>query len=428
MPRGAALVSCAVTGVAWVAATSEDNGQAGPSREVALRQFFDATREGALILDGSGVCVRANRAACDMLGETEERLCGRAIHEILSPIADSGAKHLSTPFDSSESIEGGEFQITSEDGSRRVLQYEAEPLGDDHHIAHLRDITNLEQHEDQDQERKERLVQAERMISLGILVSGVAHEINNPNQLISSNVSLLHEAFNDILPFLDRYYEDNGDFLLGGLSYRELREQMPEILRETLAGSQRIQRIVRELRDYARPTAEASMEPLQLEAVASSAIRLTKNLIRKSTNRFSRHKHGAVPMVRGNVQRLEQVAINLIVNACQALPEPDRGLKVRVGYSDLKNAAILEVQDEGEGMSEETLKHITDPFFTTKRERGGMGLGLAICARIMHEHHGLLTFDSEPGKGTRARMILPIIGAPWAKKLDGAEPPAFLDG
>jgi len=131
-------------------------------------------------------------------------------------------------------------------------------------------------------------------------------------------------------------------------------------------------------------------------------------MIMKSTQKFSIEYASDLPRLKGNFQRFEQVIINLIQNACQALPDSQRGISVSTSYDEKKRSILISIQDEGMGIPPKALPHIMEPFFTTKRDSGGLGLGLSISSRIVKEHGGTLTFTSQPGKGTTAEIILPI--------------------
>jgi polar amino acid transport system substrate-binding protein len=115
-----------------------------------------------------------------------------------------------------------------------------------------------------------------------------------------------------------------------------------------------------------------------------------------------------LPLLKGHVQRLEQVVVNLLMNACQALPDRQCGINVRTGQLPAEAALYLEVSDEGQGIAAADLPHVTDPFFTTRRESGGTGLGLSISARIVKEHGGRLDIASTPPRGTTVRVVLPL--------------------
>lgn len=271
-----------------------------------------------------------------------------------------------------------------------------------------REIAERRQTEEELRRNQQQLVQADKMAALGVLVSGVAHEINNPNGLILLDLQVLDDVLRDAEPVFEEHRARHGDFTLGNLRYSRLREALPRILAEALDASRRVKRIVEDLKNFARQGEPGLRDGVELEAVVQTAVRLVDNLIRKSTAQFQLECAPGLPPVRGNPQRIEQVVVNLLVNACQALPDRARAIGVRTWLDEDGGAVCLEVRDEGVGIAPEHLPRLTDPFFTTKRDRGGTGLGLAISAGIVKEHGGALTFASEPGHGTVARLSLPV--------------------
>ena len=254
---------------------------------------------------------------------------------------------------------------------------------------------------------QQQLVQADKMASLGILVAGVAHEINNPNGLILLNTPLLQGAFDDAQQILEDHYCENGDFTLGWLPYSRMRDEIPHLFSEMLDGAKRIKRIVEDLKDFARQDDSDLCDTVQVNQVVETAVRLVENSIRKATSRFEVAYAEALPPVRGNPQRIEQVVVNLVLNACQALDRKEQGVFVRTRHDPEAGTVVFEVRDEGRGVSPENLSHLCDPFFTTKRESGGTGLGLSISDGIVKEHGGTLDFTSEPGRGLTVVMSLP---------------------
>ncbi|UPU36175.1 transporter substrate-binding domain-containing protein [Geomonas paludis] len=257
------------------------------------------------------------------------------------------------------------------------------------------------------QRNQQQLVQADKMAALGILVSGVAHEINNPTGIILMNMPTLKKIFRDAERILDRYQEEEGEFTLGGIRYQRVRQEVPLILDEMQDGAQRIKKTVEDLKNFARKDDEARKELLDFNHVVQTAVRLVDVATRKSTNNFSASYADGLPQVFGNEQRLEQVVVNLVMNAGQALPDPTRAIALQTSYDAATGRVMLTVRDEGTGISPEHLKHLTDPFFTTKRESGGTGLGLSISANIIKDHGGEISFDSSLGKGTTVTLALP---------------------
>lgn len=255
--------------------------------------------------------------------------------------------------------------------------------------------------------RQQQLIQADKMASLGILVSGVAHEINNPTGLILMNVPVLRRSYQAVEASLDARFREEGDFMIGGLPYSQLRDELPRTLQEMSEGANRIKRIVEDLKHFARRDSSALNEDVDLNAVVQAAARLVDNSIRKATNDFQVEYGQGLPTFRGNAQRIEQVVVNLLLNACQALPDPRRRIRVTTSHDAGGREVVLTVQDEGVGIPEEHLSHLTDPFFTTKRERGGTGLGLSVTAGIVKEHEGRIVFRSAEGEGTTVTVGLP---------------------
>ena len=256
---------------------------------------------------------------------------------------------------------------------------------------------------------QDKLIQADKMATLGVLVAGVAHEINNPNGLILLNLPILKDVYDDVLETLEARYREEGDFTLGGLSYSLMAAEVPHMLEDMSEGAARIKRIVEDLKDYARQDTVARMEPFDLNLVVQAAVRLMDASLRKATQHFSGSYGQDLPTVRGNARRIEQVVVNLLINACQALPSPQQGIFVATFFDSQAQQVRLTIRDEGVGIPPEFMNRLTDPFFTTKRETGGTGLGLSISAGIVKEHGGSLSFDSPPGRGTTATLTLSTV-------------------
>lgn len=258
------------------------------------------------------------------------------------------------------------------------------------------------------QVRHKQLLHADKMTSLGILTSGVAHEINNPNGLLQLSLPQLQRSWQDAAPILEEHYRAQGDFKLGWFDYSRMREEIPQMLDEMLGSSNRIKRIVEDLKDFARRDDSGYQDSIELEPVIKAALRLSDNQIRKSTDFFSIDFCENLPHFRGNGHRIEQVVVNLVLNACQALTSKEQKIQLKTGVLNDEGMIYLDVVDEGCGVDLETLGRLTDPFFTTRREEGGTGLGLSVSARIVKDSKGHLEFRSSPGEGMHVRLKLPV--------------------
>ncbi len=270
-----------------------------------------------------------------------------------------------------------------------------------------REIAERKHAEEELRLNQQQLVQADKLAALGVLVSGVAHEINNPTGLILLDVPILKRSHADIERILEAHYAVAGDFDVGGIPYSEMRAEIPRILDEMQEGAQRIKRIVNDLKDFARRDDLADKAPIDLNSVVVTALRLVDPTVRKATTHLRTDFEEGLPPVRGNAQRIEQVVVNLILNACQALPDPERGISLTTRFNRATSSVVLTVRDEGVGIDTEHLSRLTDPFFTTKRESGGTGLGLSVSDGIVKDHGGQMTFESTPGLGTTVTLSLP---------------------
>ena len=303
-----------------------------------------------------------------------------------------------------------EVEVTDKHGQRRVLiaNVKQASLRSGTTLIAIRDITERKNAEDRAKIEYEQLVQAGKMVSLGILVSGVAHEINNPNNSIILNVPLLSRMWYDARVILDDYMEENGDFTLGNLRYSYARERVPQLFSGVMASSKRIKHIVRDLKNYARQGSTVMNEIIDINGVLRAAVLLLENQLQKSTSRLEIAYGFGMPHFRGNFQKIEQVIINILQNACEALADKSGAISIRTGLDEESGHIRLDVADEGQGIDAGDLPHVTDPFYTTKRACGGTGLGLSISSRIMQEHGGELTIESRQGEGTLVSLLFPV--------------------
>lgn len=280
-------------------------------------------------------------------------------------------------------------------------------------MVHIEDVTDRVELEKKidivSTTHHDQLLQADKMISLGILASGMAHEINNPNNSIMLNVSVLQKAWISVLPVLDEFFKDQADMKVGGMKYEKLKKKMPVLFNGVLDSSKKIQRIVNDLKYFSGKDLISIKSQADMESVVKSAISLTGNMIHKSTRNFKAVYEKNLPNVMGNFQNLEQVVINLIQNACQALDNANQGLFITVTHDWQNKEMVLTVKDEGRGIPPQNLKYIQEPFFTTKRSSGGTGLGLYVSSKIINDHGGSLHFSSEEGGGTTVEVRLPTI-------------------
>lgn len=284
---------------------------------------------------------------------------------------------------------------------------------DDREVVYfsLNDISEKVQIEQESRLIQTKLIQANKMMSLGLLISGIAHEINNPNNSILLGSQLLSRVWDDVYPLLDSRFLNEGDYILGGSSYSEMRESIPRLLAMVTESSRRIEGIIHNLREFVIQGSSDNSQQIDINRIVSVSVSILQNHIKKHTEKFTISLQDDLPPACGNPQQLEQVIVNLIMNAIQALPSRERGVIVSTGYRQDSKQIVITVQDEGCGIPPELQPHIFEPFVSTKLESGGTGLGLAISSLIVKEHHGQLEVASTLNEGTTCAVILPTVGS-----------------
>ncbi|OAH99993.1 histidine kinase [Methylomonas methanica] len=261
------------------------------------------------------------------------------------------------------------------------------------------------------EETQMQLLQSEKMASIGQLAAGVAHEINNPIGFVNSNLSTLQEYVDGMLRLLAAY-ERIEDTLVNEalqdithlkqeIDIGYLRGDIGNLLAESLDGLQRVRRIVKDLKDFSH-VGELEQQSANLESGLDSTLNVVWNEIKYKADVVK--EYGGIPEVNCIASQLNQVFMNLLINAVQAIEDHGR-ITLRTGH-DEKNVWV-EVEDTGKGIRPEQLGKIFDPFFTTKSVGMGTGLGLSLSYGIVKKHNGRIEVKSELGKGTCFRVLLP---------------------
>jgi PAS domain S-box-containing protein len=284
----------------------------------------------------------------------------------------------------------------------------------------MEDITGLVQAREEAEMRRQQLIQADKMVSLGVLAAGVAHEINNPNNFIMLNAPILAGIWQDILPILDEATRREGEFTLQGVPYSEMRDQVPQLIGGMLDGAGRIAQIVRGMKDFSRQGRPELDQEVDLDGVIDFSVNLLAAKLKKTAG-VRVIRDGSLPRLRGNAQQLEQVVINLLINAVEATTNCVLPIELETRYRAGIGRVLLQVRDHGNGIDGASLSRITDPFFTTKRESGGLGLGLSVSSAIVKAHAGELRFAPTPGGGTTAIVELPCMPGTNGDARDGTE-------
>ncbi|MCP3136836.1 PAS domain S-box protein [Pyxidicoccus xibeiensis] len=357
--------------------------------EASFRALLEGVPDAAAI-ERDGRIVYANAALVSTLGfENAEQLVGRGFTEF--------ARDMRGPGGTRAGALTGERRLVRRDGRTRVAEVVSLPLrfdGQPAVVSIARDVTEQRQ-------LQARLTLADRLASVGTLAAGIAHEINNPLAFVLSNLGFLAEEFRHSLP-----PGDGAAALQARLKGEPDLGEWKEVLHEACEGAERVRQIVRQLKTFSRPD-EERVQPLDMHSVLESVSMMAANEIRHRAQ--LRREYGDIPPVMANEGKLSQVFLNLVVNAAQAIPEgAAHRHEIRLATRrDGAGRVVVEVQDTGVGIPRDVMDRIFDPFFTTKPVGVGTGLGLSICHSIISGLGGDITVESEPGKGTTFRVMLP---------------------
>jgi two-component system NtrC family sensor kinase len=271
---------------------------------------------------------------------------------------------------------------------------------------------------------QQQLVQAEKLASIGQLAAGVAHEINNPIGYIFSNFGTLQCYLDQLFAMLDGYQAAEvhaGPAVAARLkAMREasdlafLRLDIPVLMSESKEGIVRVRHIVQDLKDFSRVDTNQEWAWANLHAGIDSTLNIVSNEVKYKADVVK--QYGAIPDIECLAPQINQIIMNLVVNAAHAIGDKRGTITVATGRGE-DDTVWIEVRDNGSGITREHLSRIFDPFFTTKPVGKGTGLGLSLAYGIVQKHRGSIDVDSEPGRGTTFRIVLPITqNAPAAQE------------
>jgi PAS domain S-box-containing protein len=359
--------------------------------------------------DGTpGEFYTVNEVACQMLGMSREDLMEKTPADIVPAEAEKGMSEMGkkvleekrTVYES-RLVDSRGNEIPVEMSISLIDLYDS-PVA----VTIARDLTERKKMEEEREKVQAKLIQANKMTSLGLMVSSLGHEINNPNNTIMFNLRRFAKTWVDIMPILDEYYDENGDFNLGGMPYSELKDVFPMLVSGTLESSEMIKAIIENLKGFVRQSSDAMDFDVDVSDVVRRAVTLLESQVRKGVGRLEMELAENLPRVKGNPQKLIQVMVNLISNALESISDDEQKVLARTGGSDSEPGVFMEVVDEGIGMSVEQIERMFEPFYSTKLESGGTGLGMTIARMLLDEHGARLDIESVQGEGTRVTVTL----------------------
>ena len=265
------------------------------------------------------------------------------------------------------------------------------------------------------EEAQNQLLQSEKLASIGQLAAGVAHEINNPIGFVNSNLGTLKRYVEDLLHLIDTYGKTEADKatppglaqaisdLKRDIEFDFVRDDVADLLRESQDGLDRVKKIVQDLKDFSRVDSTQAWQLADINQCLDSTLNVAFNEIKHKAEVVK--EYAALPEIECLPFQLNQVFLNLMVNAAQAIKEHGT---IRLATGVEENWIWVEISDTGSGIAPEHMNRIFEPFFTTKEVGKGTGLGLSVSYNIVSKHNGRIEVESVLGKGTTFRVSLPI--------------------
>ncbi|KAF1685574.1 sensor histidine kinase [Pseudoxanthomonas broegbernensis] len=373
--------------------------------------------EGVLLYGADGTLLYANPAAHAMCKACYPRDLEHGLTlELLVP-------RDALPQARSQGHWGGHLSFGQ--GSMLLVHLYFTEEGGDHYLVLMQDLQRIRAYEQELLRRhaelnvrltaaQEKLLQAEKLASIGQLAAGVAHEINNPIGYVHSNLGSLQEYLHSLFALIDAYERalrspdpkamlPEIDQTRSRLDIDFISRDLPQLMTESREGIERVTRIVRDLKDFSRSERDESWKLADVHAGLESTLNIIWNELKYNTT--LEKDYGTLPPVECLPSELNQVFMNILINAGQAIGERGR---VRLSTGHEGDEVWIEIADSGPGIPAESLQKIFDPFFTTKPVGKGTGLGLSISYGIVAKHHGRIDVASTLGEGSRFRIVLPV--------------------
>ncbi|MBF0102962.1 MAG: GHKL domain-containing protein [Desulfobacterales bacterium] len=269
---------------------------------------------------------------------------------------------------------------------------------------------NEDKGEQKDSDLKKESAHIEKMVILGELLGGIAHEISNPLSFLRSNLVNLNKFLNKIYELLEYYEQVHIPFAdkehiekkKEEINYAYIKSRIVEIIDISLVGADRMKTILQDIKFFSKPDRDI-MEEADINAAIDSTLNI---MVNEYKNRITiKKEYGNIPLVKCRIIALNQVFMNLLINACYAIK--DKG-EIRIRTSVDKSTIKIEINDTGSGIPEYIINHIFDPYFTTKPVGLGTGLGLSISRDIIKRHRGEISVKSKENEGTTFILTIPI--------------------
>ena len=385
-----------------------------------LESIFEASVDGIIVTDYKGVITRVNSAALRMLGYSKEELIGIHSMELSTRIPEhiAAQKEMLALLREKGKASPAEIVYKNKDGSPLLVEQTAAFLKDKKGnlsgaVAIIRDITEKKKAEEMQKQLQHQLIQAEKMASIGRLAGGLAHEINNPLSGVVTNLELVKGLeLMDMKKIIDEcsmanpYAECTRKMNEFHNNFLKIEEKRKRWLETAYKGGVRCKKIIKELLVFSRPSAPKEEAEVDLNECIADSIDIIGHQLEIKNIKVERNIKNDIPKIWGNKREIEQIFLNLFINASHAIGE--NGGIIKVETLTENDSIVTKVKDTGCGIPEENIDRIFDPFFTTKEVGEGTGLGLAVIYEIVEKHGGKIEVKSKVGVGTEFILSFPV--------------------
>jgi PAS domain S-box-containing protein len=377
--------------------------------EYLYKTIFETSEDSFIIIDKKLKPIHINKKFEKLFNVTFERIENKNLLDIIN-IIDDKIKFLDLLENVHEKPNKSSMQmsIQTENTSIIIVDALASPITIKEKpfvLLRLTDITEIKKMEIKTQEQQLQLQQADKLASLGMLVSVVAHEVNNPNSFIAFNLPHIEKIFYELLPLLDKQKEINPNLKIGNLNYDEFKADLRDLFADMKEGSNRITSIISELKNFVKNDSGVETQTIDLKDIFASALRLTNPAMKKKNPQFDIQLQEGF-FISANRSKLGQVLLNLLNNALDAINEIDGKIQIK-SYLDKEKNMICQISDNGCGIAEDKINFVFDPFFTTKNNSGGTGLGLSVSRSILKSMGFSINLESNLGTGTTVSIFIP---------------------
>ena len=345
--------------------------------EEKYRTLFECSKDAVFISTPGGKLVDINPAGVELLGySSKEELLRVNIQDLY--FNPSTRETLQRTIEQHGYVKNSELVLKRKNGQQRIVVVTANAVHDDKGavVAYqgiMRDVTELKQLEQQ-------LFQSQKIASMGVMAGGIAHEVKNPLTVIDGAAQLLERRYSD-----------------------EFAQKSIKVIRDAVS---RTSKVVDNLLNFARREPHISFELLSVNRIVEDALSMLENQLSGQKIKINKNLANDLPLILGNANQLQQVIVNLILNAQAAMPE---GGELSLEVTHIDDHIVIKCSDTGEGISADDLEKIFDPFYTTRAPDKGTGLGLSICYQIIQQHNGIIeVYSAGKNQGSTFTIKLPI--------------------